>query len=110
MIVAGLLPTAATCWYPALLRMTVLLAGDVRFCVSASCKPPVAEVKWNGSWCELTGAIAMAHVTFVSTYELGGPVSLSAGVASTTRIGVPVLNAKKKLAPPCTRHDPGAKE
>jgi hypothetical protein len=46
----------------------------------------------------------------VSTYELGVTVSESDGVLSTMRIGVPVLKAKKKLAPPCTRHDPGANE
>jgi hypothetical protein len=58
----------------------------------------------------LTGATEMAQVTFVSTYELGVTVSLSAGLASTMRTGEPVLKAKKKLAPPCTRQDPGAKE
>src|ERR1700677_543763 len=109
MMVAELAPTAATCWYQALFRMMVV-AGVVRFLLSASCNPPVAEVKWNGSWWELTGAIEIAQVTLVSTYELGVTVSESDGVLSTMRIGVPVLKAKKKLAPPCTRQDAGAKE
>ncbi len=61
-------------------------------------------------WWELTGAIEIEQVTLVSTYELGVTVSTSAGVLSTMRTGVPVLKAKKKLAPPCTRQDPGAKE
>jgi hypothetical protein len=58
----------------------------------------------------LTGAIEIAQVTLVSTNEFGVTVSESAGLLSTMRIGVPVLKAKKKLAPPCTRQDPGAKE
>jgi hypothetical protein len=48
----------------------------------------------------LTGAILTAHVTLLFTVASGVTVSVNDGLASTIWIGVPAVNAKKKLAPP----------
>jgi len=50
-----------------------------------------------------------AQATLLLTVAVGVTVSLRDGVASMILMGVPVLNAKKKLAPPCTRQESGAK-